>query len=285
MGKRYLNLGCGGRFHADWINMDVASHDPCVIQVDLSRGIPLPDASCAVVYHAAVLEHFRPPDAFSFLRECRRVLTPGGILRIGVPDLERLCRLYLEKLAAAQAGDDDAARDYDWVILELFDQMVRERNGGEMLAWLRQDPLPNEAFVYARIGEEGRELVAGLRRGAAPEPQPVASPFVPRRLVGAVGRRIGRLPAAVKRRLLALLLGEQGLRALDIGRFRLGGEVHQWVYDPWSLARLVRSAGFSDPVPQGASTSLIPDWQRFYLDTRPDGTVIKPDLLFMEAQK
>lgn len=279
-----LNLGCGGRFHPDWINMDVAPSDPRVIPVDLSRGIPLPDASCTVVYHAAVLEHFRPADALTMLCDCWRVLAPGGIIRIGVPDLEVLCRLYLDKLAAARAGDPEAALDYDWVLLEIFDQMVRERSGGEMLIWLRQNPLPNEVFVFERIGEEGRALVEGLRRPApAPGVPSLATGISLRRLLGALRRRIAALPTMARRRLLSHLLGSDGMRALEIGRFRLGGEVHQCLYDHFSLARLLQAAGFGDPVPQDAMTSLIPDWSGFHLDTLPDGTLIKPDLFFMEA--
>lgn len=279
-----LNLGCGGRFHPDWINMDVAPSDPRVIPVDLSRGIPLPEASCAVVYHAAVLEHFRPADALALLRDCRRVLAPGGIIRVGVPDLEVLCRLYLDKLAAARAGDPQAALDYDWVMLEIFDQMVREHSGGEMLSWLRQNPLPNEAFVFERIGEEGRALVEGLRgRAPAPRMPALATGISLRRGLAGLRRRIAALPAMVRERRLSRLLGPDGLRALEIGRFRLGGEVHQWQYDHFSLARLLHAAGFSDPVPQDAVTSLIPEWSGFHLDTLPDGTPIKPDLFFMEA--
>ena len=88
---QYLNLGCGSRYHPDWINIDIVPHGPEVIQHDLSRGIPLPDASCDVVYHTAVLEHMRRSDAAAFLAECYRVLKPGGIVRVGVPDLERIC--------------------------------------------------------------------------------------------------------------------------------------------------------------------------------------------------
>src|SRR4051812_23878919 len=47
------NLGCGERYHAEWTNIDITTPGPGVIQHDLSRGIPLPDASCEVVYHAA----------------------------------------------------------------------------------------------------------------------------------------------------------------------------------------------------------------------------------------
>src|SRR5262249_1869985 len=133
---------------------------------DVSRGIPLPSSSCDVVYHSAVLEHMRYRDALQFLGECNRVLKPGGIIRVGVPDLERLCRLYLEKLECALSGQDSAARDYDWLMLELYDQCVREESGGEMLRYLQQRPLRNERFIVERIGEEGRELIEACQ-GAA----------------------------------------------------------------------------------------------------------------------
>jgi len=57
------------------------------------------------------------------------------------------------------------------------------------------------------------------------------------------------------------------------------------MYDRFSLARLLREAGFSDPKVQDAASSQIPDWDRFHLDRLPDGTLIKPDLFFMEAVK
>ena len=92
------------------------------------------------------------------------MLKLGGIVRVGVPDLEKLCQLYLSRLAAACNGDESAAHDYDWILLEMFDQTVREKSGGEMLEYLRQNPLPNEDFVFERIGEEGRQLVKRLHQ-------------------------------------------------------------------------------------------------------------------------
>src|SRR6266852_88962 len=159
---KYLNLGCGNRYHPDWVNIDIAPNGKDVIGHDLSTGIPLPDCSCDVVYHSHLLEHLRQPAALEFMRECRRVLKPGAILRVAVPDLERICRVYLEKLE--QALEDDRNRDdYDWIILELLDQAVREQSGGGMLSYLSQSPLPNEDFVYERIGEEGRNIIRMLK--------------------------------------------------------------------------------------------------------------------------
>jgi SAM-dependent methyltransferase len=56
---------------------------------DLARGIPFPDQSIDAVYHSHTLEHLDRATAKRFLSEVLRVLKPGGIHRIVVPDLER----------------------------------------------------------------------------------------------------------------------------------------------------------------------------------------------------
>lgn len=279
---QYLNLGCGSRHHPAWINIDIAPNGPEVIQNDLSHGIPLPDSSCDVVYHAAVLEHLRRSDAAVFMTECCRVLKPGGIVRVGVPDLEKLCQLYLAKLAAALTGDKSASQDYDWVMLELFDQIVREKSGGGMQEYLRQKPLPNEAFVYERIGEEGRALVESLHNSSGR--MQLADPPLPVFLFKLL-RAIRTLPRLVKNGIQSCLLGEEDRHAIEIGRFRLAGEVHQWMYDRYSLARLLESSGFQDSQLCDATSSKIPNWASFHLDTLPNGQTVKPDLFFMEAIK
>lgn len=268
--KAYLNLGCGERFHPDWINLDLTAGRSGVIAHDLAKGIPFPSESADAVYLAAVFEHIRRDDAADFLREIYRVLTPGGIVRVGVPDLEKICRLYLEKLEAALAGDKQAGHDYDWIVLEMLDQMVRETSGGSMLEYLQTQPLPNEQFIVERIGNEGRKLIEQIRRRQ------------PKKNFGQHFRAIAR---AARDRLLTIVAGRKASRAITIGRFRLGGEVHHWMYDRFSLARELTAAGFSQPMVRSASDSAIPDWDRYCLDIEPDGTMNKPDLLFMEAIK
>lgn len=276
--RTLVNLGCGSRYHPEWVNIDVVALGPGVIEHDLSTGIPLADGSADVVYHTAVLEHIRKKDALAFMKECHRVLKAGGIIRVGVPDLECICRLYLEKLEGGLAMKPGAAQDYDWILLEMLDQLVRERGGGEMLDYLGQEPLPNEGFVLERIGHEGRELVAAVRAQAAKARRPV-------RVARIAYRRMRAGLRAIRRAAWSLLVGRKTARALDIGRFRLGGEAHQWMYDRFSLGRLMLEAGFCEPVARSPTDSAISDWRRFDLDTHPDGTVNKPDLFFMEAKK
>ena len=101
--ERLLNLGCGSAFHPDWINIDFHNHGGSVLAYDLRLGIPLPDATVDVVYHSHVLEHFTREGGVTFLTECFRVLRPGGLLRIAVPDLENIVRAYITTLEEVKA--------------------------------------------------------------------------------------------------------------------------------------------------------------------------------------
>src|ERR1700736_1444739 len=209
--KTYLNLGCGERFHPDWINIDLTSGRSGVIAHDLAKGIPFSSDSADAVYLAAVFEHIRRNDAENFLREIYRVLKPGGIVRVGVPDLEKICRLYLKKMEASLAGDKQAVHDYDWVVLEMLDQMVRETSGGSMLRYLQRRSLPNEQFIVDRIGDEGRKLIDQIRR------QPTAAKK-------SFPQRLRALPRGVRDRLLTFLVGRKDSPGFGIGCVSFGGE-------------------------------------------------------------
>ena len=246
-----VNLGCGRCFHHDWVNIDFVSHDPRVIKRDLRQPLPFPDASCEAVYHSHVLEHFPRSFAPVFLKECLRVLAPGGILRVAVPDLETITRLYLNNLDGALAGDETAARRHEWMTLELLDQMVRGESGGEIIHYWKQNPMPAEDFVLERTGSEAAQFIARHRVKARPSAPRASQP-----------------PSA-----------------RDIARFRASGEVHQWMYDRVSLRRLLDMCGFADISACAAGESKIPNFSSYHLDVNEDGSVRKPDSLFMEARK
>lgn len=184
-----LNLACGGQAHPEWTNVDwfpprVRYHLPVVGPVlralqlgraryvtasgaevliaDLRRPLPFPDASFDVVYHSNFLEHLDRPAGRRFLAECRRVLRPGGLTRVVVPDLEEKARAYLDALAG---GDADAQ---EFAVADLIDQMVRTTHGGELAAWLTADeppapPLPlrqrlGTSLIGPRRAEDTGEL-------------------------------------------------------------------------------------------------------------------------------
>lgn len=267
----YVNLGCGSRFHPSWQNFDIAPAAPEVRRWDVSRRLPLAEASVEAVYHSHLLEHLRREDVGPFLKDCLRVLRSGGHLRVVVPDLEGAARSYLAQLEGALAGDEVARARYDWTVLELLDQTVRESSGGAMGDYL-SGLVPDPDFVRARLGEEVDPWL-GPDASSTPVPTRPAPPLS-RRVRGRAARALTKAMPQVA-----------PLRALTIGRFRLAGEVHQWMYDRLSLRRELEQAGFVDVDVVSATDSRIPEWAGFGLDARPDGRPRKPDSLFMEASK
>jgi predicted SAM-dependent methyltransferase len=145
---KYVNLGCGNRYHKDWINFDFISGTLDVKQHDLTRGIPLENNSTDVVYHSHVLEHFNKEGGKFFLSECFRVLKSGGVLRIAVPDLEQITKSYLECLEKAKSESNEAHHaNYQWSVIELIDQLSRNKSGGEMLNYWKQEHPLNASFI------------------------------------------------------------------------------------------------------------------------------------------
>jgi predicted SAM-dependent methyltransferase len=102
-GNLRLHLGCGGERKAGWVNIDLLG-DPVDVAWNLANSLPFAAGSVTAIFHEHLLEHLPLTAGDSFMRECYRVLQPGGILRVGVPDAGRLIesyagdRSYLENL-------------------------------------------------------------------------------------------------------------------------------------------------------------------------------------------
>ncbi len=281
---KLLNLGCGQKYHKDWINIDFVSHNENVLQHNLLDGIPLKDDDVEVVYHSHVLEHFSKHDGFHFMEECYRVLNKEGIIRVAVPDLEIIAREYIKNLELALEGDNEAKHNYDWIKLELFDQTVRNESGGEMKHYLYQPIIQNEAYVFERIGSEGKiiresYLNQQLVKDDKHQKKQHQSSFF--KLIFKKGEAFIR---KIKASESPKNMTQQELKALEIGSFRLGGEVHLWMYDRYSLSELLKKVGFTEIKLCSAFESEISNWEKYQLDVI-NGVVRKPDSLFMEAKK
>lgn len=88
-----LHLGSGGHPLEGWVNVDVLGMEPDLYW-DLGRGLPFPDGCAEAVFLEHVIEHFTLADDLDLLAECSRVLGPGGIVRLGVPDFGRYMQSY-----------------------------------------------------------------------------------------------------------------------------------------------------------------------------------------------
>lgn len=276
MRMKYLNLGCGERYHPEWTNVDITSSSPYVQAHDLTKGIPFPDGSFDVVYHSHLLEHFQKDAALCFVKECHRVLRGGGIIRVAVPDLESVVRMYLEALDKALQGDPEWQRNYEWMMLELYDQAVRTYSGGAMIEFLKQNTIFSNEFLRKRLGGEAKYILQEIRGRFAEKQQ-----F----LMGETLRRFRYIPNFLREKVLKILMSKEEYRAFQIGHLRIRREIHQWMYDRYSLARMLKEAGFQRPQCFEATESQIPGWAEFHLDTEPEGAVYKPTSLYMEAVK
>lgn len=104
-----FHLGCGTIFIPSYLNIGWWPHlgegtlyanpngveGAVLYNHDLVQGIPAADNSLEVVYHSHLLEHLTNVEGIEFTKACYRVLQPGGILRILVPDLELWSRNYI----------------------------------------------------------------------------------------------------------------------------------------------------------------------------------------------
>jgi SAM-dependent methyltransferase len=275
MTMRLLNFGCGATFHPDWTNIDTSPVSPDVIRHDLRKPFPFADETFAAVYGSHVFEHLEPAAGALLLQDCRRVLRPGGIIRLAVPDLESIARLYLQSLAEALDGNREAELRYDWLLLELYDQVVRKESGGNMAKYLADTARAgNSRFIADRIGCDGGLPTAGRMTRFS------AAARMRRKLRAAANsaRRKGASAFAF------LFLGARGVSALREGLFRNAGEVHQWMYDRFSLARALERAGFSSVRTCAAGASEIAGFAGYQLEVI-DGRERKPDSLYIEGSK
>ncbi|MFI5735123.1 class I SAM-dependent methyltransferase [Kribbella sp. NPDC051587] len=89
-----LHLGCGKKYIPGYIHID-AQPLPHVHHVRPVEDLSLfTDCSIEVIYASHVLEHFGRHEYLRVLKEWYRVLRPGGLLRVGVPDFRSIAEEY-----------------------------------------------------------------------------------------------------------------------------------------------------------------------------------------------
>lgn len=88
-----LHLGCGKRnFGEDWVHIDGSDYEH-IKHHDITK-FNFEDNSVDLIYASHVFEYFDRDEAKEVLKEWLRVLKPGGILRLAVPDFEACSKLY-----------------------------------------------------------------------------------------------------------------------------------------------------------------------------------------------
>lgn len=119
MNAQYVHYGCGLTAPPQWVNFDVSPRlrlqkipvvgtmlkarsrtkfPSNIVYGDIIKGLPVADNSCKGVYCSHILEHLSLNDFRTALKNTFRILAPGGIFRVVVPDLESAAKEYVHEL-------------------------------------------------------------------------------------------------------------------------------------------------------------------------------------------
>lgn len=114
-----LQLGTSNNLLAGWLNTDIFLNHDSVVYLDATRTFPFATNTFDYIFSEHMIEHIDYWSAQFMLRECARVLKPGGRIRIATPDLRVLLGLHAKEKS-------DVQRFYiDWAIA----QFMPEANG------------------------------------------------------------------------------------------------------------------------------------------------------------
>ena len=95
--ERRINIGGGNWYYPRWENIDYWADDKYVdYRLDLrgKKRLPLQDECVALVFSSHCLEHMSDEDSLFTLEECYRIMKPGGVIRISVPDMDKAFTAY-----------------------------------------------------------------------------------------------------------------------------------------------------------------------------------------------
>ena len=155
-----LHVGCGPCLLEGWINLDV---HPAPLATNVLWGLPFPEGSVRLVFLSHLLEHlFYPNDVMPFLGEIFRVLEPGGVVRIIVPDIAQYIDAYQNSDAEffAERRQHWGAGDGRTTRLENF------------LAYAGAGPDPAWLFQAHKFGYDFETLSRALERAGFVDMRP-----------------------------------------------------------------------------------------------------------------
>lgn len=161
-----LHLGCGKRVIPGWTNIDCFAADGIAFECDFRDPLPFTNDSVSMLYSEHVLEHLHEEEAHGLLHECFRVLSPGGYIRLGVPDAEIFISAYCANdrsffETARNIGSPSRPLDTP---MKVINQMAR-MGGHHHYAWDYETlrlTLQEAGFQHIVKGSPGKSAYEGL---------------------------------------------------------------------------------------------------------------------------
>ncbi len=99
-----LHLGCGKRYIPGFVHVDLARFPHIKYRRPINDLSIFKNNSVNLIYSSHAFEYFDRTEAIEVLKEWRRVLKKGGLLRLAVPDFEAIVKVYLKYKDINHAG-------------------------------------------------------------------------------------------------------------------------------------------------------------------------------------
>ncbi len=93
--QKYLHLGCGNIRIPGYCNVDILPTSAVDVVSDISKLDNFEDNTVELIYACHVLEHFSHNEVMAVLNRWFEVLSPGGELRVSVPDIDQIVKVYI----------------------------------------------------------------------------------------------------------------------------------------------------------------------------------------------
>ena len=141
-----IHLGCWHRYIDGFIHVDLCDFEHIDYRSDIKELPFFSDESANLIYSSHSFEYFDPVEAPLVLKEWRRVLKPGGKLRLSVPDFDQLIKIY------------QLTGNIQKILGPLFGRMQIESNGVDTL--LYHKTVYNFDTLSKLLSENGFEAIS-----------------------------------------------------------------------------------------------------------------------------
>jgi len=252
---KFVNIGCGESFITDknWVNLDYISSHPSVKQANLLEKLPFKNNSVNVIYSSHFLEHIPRDKVPFFLQECYRVLKLNGKIRLVLPDLENLCKEYI------QQREKENHEEANFCVLEIIDQCVRKQPGGYLANYhnylKKNHSKKNQMIEYVKY-RTGKDLLVNSNQ----KDNQYQLKWINEQLLNRLRNKITKLWILSITSLLPQAFREQNISYTAIG------EKHAWMWDFYTLTCELSQVGFQDVARWSFNSSGISDFPLFPLD-------------------